>query len=250
MSGKKILIVEDDTRVREMLYEYLSRLGYTVSTAPGGKEAVEMIGNSFPDLVLLDYKMPGMNGGEVLKDLKARDLKPRVVLMTGMDNPDIEKEAREYGAAGFLRKQLELPDLARSIDAMLKERDAENEAARKVLVVDDNEQIRSLLDRFLRKKGFFPLLAPDGEGALEVIKRARPSLVLLDINLPGMDGLMTLKKIRETDPAIGVIMITGNKQDDIAQEAMRLGAYDYIIKPFDLDYLEMCLLTKISLLTA
>jgi DNA-binding response OmpR family regulator len=233
-----------------MLYEYLSRMGYKALTAPGGKEAVEIIAQEKPDLVLMDLAMRGMNGIEVLKDLNRRGLKAKVVILTGADSVELEKEARANGAAGFLRKQLELPLIAKTVDAMLKEGAQLASEQIKVLVVDDNEQIRTLLDSFLRKKGFLPLLAPNGEEALEVIRRAHPRIILLDINLPGMDGLMTLKKIREFDQDTGVIMITGVQEESAAEEAVRLGAYDYIVKPFDLEYLEICLLTKITLVTS
>jgi len=68
--------------------------------------------------------------------------------------------------------------------------------------------------------------------------------------MPGMDGLMTLKRIKENNEGIGVIMINGLEDKNIGEETLKLGAYDYIAKPFDLDYLEMCLVTKILLLSA
>jgi len=82
------------------------------------------------------------------------------------------------------------------------------------------------------------------------VKAEKPAIVLLDVKMPGMDGLVTLKKIKEIDESIGVIMITGVENENIANEAMKSGAYDYIIKPIDLDRLEVCLLTKILLLSS
>ena len=82
------------------------------------------------------------------------------------------------------------------------------------------------------------------------MKAEKPAIVLLDVKMPGMDGLVTLKKIKEIDESIGVIMITGVENENIANEAMKSGAYDYIIKPIDLDRLEVCLLTKILLLSS
>jgi len=82
------------------------------------------------------------------------------------------------------------------------------------------------------------------------VKAEKPAIVLLDVKMPGMDGLVTLKKIKEIDERIGVIMITGAEDESIANEAMKSGAYDYIIKPIDLDRLEVCLLTKILLLSS
>jgi len=70
-------------------------------------------------------------------------------------------------------------------------------------------------------------------------------LVLLDIKMPGMDGISTLKRIKEIDKNIGVVMITGFPEAENAKEAMELGAYDYIVKPFDLTYLKLVVLTKL-----
>ena len=120
---------------------------------------------------------------------------------------------------------------------------------KKILIVDDDPQICAQLKDFLIKKGFNPIIATSGEEALEKGKKEKPIIVLLEIKLPGMDGLMTLKRIREITEQIGIIIITGVRDENIAEEAIRLGAYSYITKPLDLDYLEMCLLTKILLLT-
>ena len=121
---------------------------------------------------------------------------------------------------------------------------------KKILIVDDDSKICTLLEKFLIKKGFYPITATNGEGALEKVEKENPTIVLLDIKMPGMDGITVLKKIKEINEHMAVIMITGVKDESIAKEAMELGAYDYITKPFDLNYLEMSLLTKILLLTA
>ena len=78
----------------------------------------------------------------------------------------------------------------------------------------------------------------------------KPAMVLLDVNMPGMNGLLALKKIKEIDDRIGVIMITGVEDEAIAKQAMKLGALDYILKPIEFEYLEMCLLTGFCISTA
>lgn len=118
------------------------------------------------------------------------------------------------------------------------------------MVVDDDPKICTLLEKFLTKKDFTVITATSGEKALEKVKKEIPLVVLLDIKMPGMDGITALKKIKEINEHMAVIMITGVKDESIAKEAMELGAYDYITKPFDLNYLEMSLLTKILQLTA
>lgn len=75
-------------------------------------------------------------------------------------------------------------------------------------------------------------------------------LILLDIKLPGMDGIVTLKRLREMDDKVGVIMITGVQEQEAFEQVKKLGAYEYIVKPFDLDYLETCVLVRMSLVSA
>lgn len=115
----------------------------------------------------------------------------------------------------------------------------------RVLVVDDEEPIRALLKRFLTGKGYPVETASSGEEAVQKAESFHPSFVLLDIHMSGMDGLEVLKAVKQRAPETTVIMITGVQEELVAQEAIRLGAYDYITKPFSLDYLEKALLVKL-----
>lgn len=118
----------------------------------------------------------------------------------------------------------------------------------KILVCDDDKAVSDFLERFLKKEGYAQVdIALSGEEALEKISKDKYQLVLLDIRLPGMDGLQTLKRIKEIDSSITVIMITGFAEIESADQAKKLGAYDYIVKPFDLAYLKLVVLTKIVL---
>jgi CheY-like chemotaxis protein len=107
-----------------------------------------------------------------------------------------------------------------------------------VLVVDDDQSIRDILTDFLGDLGFTVLEAPGGLEALGRIERDPPDVVLLDIRMPGMDGVETLRRIRHVNRAVPVLMITGNDDADTARETLRLGAFDCVSKPFDLSYLE------------
>jgi CheY-like chemotaxis protein len=86
-----------------------------------------------------------------------------------------------------------------------------------------------------------------GEEALKSLERLSPTVVLLDIKMPGMDGLVTLKKIKTLRPNTTVIMITGLHEEGTIDQALALGALDYITKPFSREYLETTLLSKILL---
>lgn len=106
-----------------------------------------------------------------------------------------------------------------------------------ILVVDDEQLIRWSLEKNLVKHGFLVQTAASGEQALEIIGKDAPDLVLLDISMPGIDGLRTLEEIKKSDPLVAVVMITALGVLETAVKAMQLGAFDYIHKPFNMDEL-------------
>ncbi len=104
----------------------------------------------------------------------------------------------------------------------------------KILIVDDAFFIRKVLRDILNELGYNNIIeAADGLTAIEMYKRAKPDLVTLDINMPKMDGVQVLKELRSLDPRVTVIMITSVEQKHIVHEALKFGAKDYIVKPFD-----------------
>jgi len=119
----------------------------------------------------------------------------------------------------------------------------------RILVVDDEVETCDLLKRYLTKKGFQVYTALSGEDAVNIVKEERPHIVLLDIRMPGMGGIEALKKIKEIDREIGVVMITAVKEEETAKEILKLGADDYITKPMDLKYLDNVLMVKIAMMT-
>ncbi|MEN8686447.1 MAG: sigma-54 dependent transcriptional regulator, partial [Desulfuromonadales bacterium] len=117
----------------------------------------------------------------------------------------------------------------------------------KILVVDDEHLIRWSLEQSLMKQGYDVATAASGEEAVKQVQDEAPELVLLDIQLPGMDGLEVLEKVKEIDGDIIVVMVTALGVLETAVKAMRLGAYDYINKPFNLD--ELSIIVKKALET-
>src|SRR6185295_19627898 len=104
-----------------------------------------------------------------------------------------------------------------------------------ILVVDDEAGIRSSVRGVLADEGYRVLEAEDGRGALRLIESERPRLVILDIWMPEMDGIELLRRIRESEPATQVIVISGHGNIETAVTATKLGAFDFIEKPFSLD---------------
>ncbi|TRO82431.1 sigma-54-dependent transcriptional regulator [Desulfuromonas acetexigens] len=117
----------------------------------------------------------------------------------------------------------------------------------KILVVDDEHLIRWSLEQNLKKQGYEVVTAATGEDALKLLKDDVPDLMLLDIQLPGIDGLAVLERVKEMEEEIIVIMVTALGVLETAVKAMRMGAYDYINKPFNLD--ELAIVIKKALET-
>ena len=105
----------------------------------------------------------------------------------------------------------------------------------KLLLVDDEEDFISALSERLRLRNFETNVAKSGAQALLEIERDRPDIVLLDLKMPGMDGMETLAKIKSIDPSIEVIMVTGSVDRAIGEAALRAGASGHIIKPIDIE---------------
>jgi two-component system, response regulator, stage 0 sporulation protein F len=114
----------------------------------------------------------------------------------------------------------------------------------KILTVDDQMGIDSFFYEFFTVRNYEVFSALSGKEALKVVEKEKPRIILLDINMRGMDGIETLKKIREIDKDAVVIMVTCVKNDDVMKKAMESGANDYITKPLSLEYLDKVVLLK------
>ncbi|MCD6379106.1 sigma-54-dependent Fis family transcriptional regulator [bacterium] len=107
--------------------------------------------------------------------------------------------------------------------------------SKRVLIVDDEESIRSVLVRLLAFEKFSTLTATDGKSAIEAVSNDMIDIVLLDVKMPGMDGIEVLKRIKRMDPALPVVIVSGHGTIETAVEATKLGAFDFIEKPIDMD---------------
>ena len=114
----------------------------------------------------------------------------------------------------------------------------------KILTVDDEMGIDSFFYEFFTARNYEVFNAQSGKAAIEIVKKEKPRIILLDINMRGMDGLETLEKIRQIDKEAVIIMVTGVKDDETAEKAKALGANDYITKPLSLEYLDKVVLLK------
>ena len=109
----------------------------------------------------------------------------------------------------------------------------------KVLMVDDEAQFRSTTSKILSKRGYETTVAESGEQAIEILKKAPQDVVILDIRMPGIDGHEALARMKEIEPDVQVIMLTGHGGGESAKESLKHGAFDYLNKPCDIELLSM-----------
>ena len=114
-----------------------------------------------------------------------------------------------------------------------------------ILVVDDEQEVRAVVSRFFKKKGYEVVVAEDAEEAIGLLEKERVDAVLLDIELPGMSGVEALGRIRARWRDMPVVMISGQQDEEVAKDTLRYGAFDYMVKPIDFDYLERTVYLKL-----
>lgn len=115
----------------------------------------------------------------------------------------------------------------------------------KILVVDDEVDVGELVQSFLETHGYQVMTANSAARAFELVQLEKPDLIFLDVVMPGMDGITCLKQIKKLQPEAIVIIVSGLHDENVAKEAIRYGAYDYLTKPFDLQLIARDLLPRI-----
>ena len=116
---------------------------------------------------------------------------------------------------------------------------------KKILVIDDEFDFCEMVTDHLNMTGYHAFFAIDVQKGLELARLERPDVVLLDILMPGISGLQCLKLLKEEDPNVIVVIVSGMQDESIAKDAIQQGAYDYLTKPFELDYLETNILSRL-----
>ncbi len=246
-----VLCVDDDPSVLELLTDFLTIQGYEVLTAGNGVEAFLQVKQSKPQVVIMDLFMPQLGGLGALARIKALQPDIAVILISGMDSAlDLVSESGLTVTAA-LTKPLNLSDLLDALalaGAAAPVAVAANEAAgrkppvrARVLVTDDEIEMRKLLTDHCREKGYEVLEAADGEEALARVPEYRPDIVLLDLMMAGIGGMETLQRIRTISPGSRVIIVTAVNEIESAQEALQFGAADYVTKPFSFRELDAAL---------
>ena len=215
--------------------------------------ALEILKQERPEIIIISMNAAELEKEITLKILREVDITAKfIVLMSGSINEDIvARICLSDSRVTLLRRTMDPPQLIRFILKTIKERKIEevNTLVRykgKTLIVDDEQKLAKLVATYLQKRGYDTDVAFSGEEALLKIKAIKPKVVILDILMPGMDGLLVLKRIKEIDDTIVVVITSGVQQDEqIFQQAINLGAATYLVKPYSLTQLESFIFASI-----
>jgi DNA-binding NarL/FixJ family response regulator len=274
----KIIIVDDNKSMRDVLRAICEGEGHEVAAELGdGVGLLDLVKNHRPDVVCLDFNLPGEDGLELLVQMDVTANMVDVIMITGSDDPELKGHAADLGAAGFIHKPFEHQQIIDELKAIQETRRIASRAAqtptavapieavaadviaatpivpivptespevaptvaanvaivpRTAVVVDDSGSIRLLLKGILEEIGIKVVgLAANGRDGVEIVKKTRPALVCLDVDMPNMTGLEALPHVRAASPQTKVIMITGNASRPVVESAVAGGARGYFLKP-------------------
>jgi two-component system sensor histidine kinase/response regulator len=256
------LAVDDNSLALDILRDFLQSLGFTVLTASSGREALEIIQsrqqNNLPlNLIVIDWKMPEMDGIETIRQVNKLipvEKLPIVIMATAYDRDEVYKDAIEAGIKRVLTKPLSPSLLFNSLAEILgqKERVHPAPAAKipqgydqkllgaihgaRILLVEDNKINQLVAEKILKNAGLSVVIANNGLEALEKIKSDFFDLVLMDIQMPEMDGLSATRAIRRMKgfESLPIVAMTAHAMSSDRELSLQAGMNDHINKPIDL----------------
>lgn len=228
----KILAVDDEKGMCLIIRETFAPMGFTVLSANSAEDAVKIVDKEKPKLVFLDIRMQGKSGLEVLKEIKRIDKTIKVVMLTVVSDEATKQKARELGADDFITKPFlsdHLEEVARAeIAELMRERQINKP---KIMIVDDEKDILEYITKLIVKRFVCDTdTAASGEEALDKLKKDKFDLVILDIKMPGLSGIDVIKEAVKLSPETKFLVVSAYDSDEIAGEALRVGAADFISK--------------------
>jgi len=270
LQGLRVLVVDDNDAAREVLLDQLNGFRFEAHSVASGEEALKELTHAAPDepyqLVLMDWKMPGLDGIETAKQIRRNpQLGPElpIILVTAFGREEIMHKAEKAGIRGFLIKPVNpslllntiLESLGRELmpsqqkpQAQEQISDAERRIKGKcVLLAEDNPINQQLAVEILSSAGVDVDVASNGLEAVEMVQAGSYDAVLMDVQMPKMDGYQATHRIRElgyTD--LPIIALTAHAIQGYREECLAAGMNDYVVKPIDPEYLFLVLASRIT----
>ena len=234
---KVVLIVDDDPKIRNLLTESLSAIGYETCSAEDGQEALDVLRSRSLDCVITDIKMPELDGLTLLHRIKAVQQNLPVIMITGFAFQQHRDRAMAAGAAGFLTKPFRLEKIEEVLERVMSRASspASTRTIHDVLIVEDDVEFRVLLSEIVEALGYNPMTVSDAEAAVRQIDSHCPDAVITDFKLPSMSGEELIRKIKTRHRDLPVVLITGYAPSLNGHEFADGAADAFLMKPFRID---------------
>jgi two-component system response regulator HydG len=228
----RLLVVDDSPEFCDSLKNVLERMGYASVTAYDGFAALEMVKQDGFGLVVMDVRMPVMNGIETFRRMKKMAPQLPVVLLSGYAVDELATQALREGAFAMLKKPVDFERLSGVIGMAAP-------GVMRILIVDDNEDYCASMCEVLNRKGYLARCAGDGTTAVQMAWECDFDVAIIDLNVPPDDGLQAYSSIRRVRPNVKAIVTSGypHETSTLLQQAFRQNVYAYIEKPTDMDAL-------------
>lgn len=243
MNDKKVtvLVVDDDRRMVKTLCDILKIKGHRTLEAYSGEEALERLKREKPDCVLMDIKMQGISGIEVLKRMQTANLELPAVMMSANATEEQIAEAKRLGAYAVLAKPIDLQMILTFLSLIKREES--------ILIVDDDPLFARTLRDILQANGYRVETEFDSDKVLGHMEHNDQLIVVLDLKLGTANGLDVLKEIRSRYQTKPVVLVTGYGSEMTASivQGMQIGAYTCLYKPFEAEVL-LRLIEEVSLI--
>ena len=260
LEGLKALVVDDDFNTCDSVTKMLVKVGMRSEWTLSGKEAVLRarqsmeLGDAF-HAYIIDWRLPDMNGIEVTRQIRSLGDDTPIIILTAYDWSDIEAEARAAGVTAFCAKPLFMSDIRETLMAAIGQKQnvtddtilpaaSSDFRGRCILLVEDNALNSEIAVEILNEYGFLVDTAENGAEAVEKVKRSKPGgydLVLMDVQMPVMNGYEATKQIRALrDPALAgitILAMTANAFDEDRKKALECGMNGFLSKPIVIEEL-------------
>lgn len=234
----RVLVADDSTVTRRVMRAHLVTLwpDIVVEEAADGSEAAEVLRRGGLDIAFIDMRMPRLSGTAAVIEAHRHVPLPLTVFITEAPDRELEEEARRAEGYELLQKPVDEDELRLLVANLRAMR-----VRRRILVVDDSRASRNIVTRLLGRCQFALAVesVDGGEAALDVLKKDPYDVVLLDYDMPGMDGLETACLMQEALPGVPVIMMSASSNPSVERAARYFGAVHFLRKPFyerDIDH--------------
>jgi len=234
-----ILVVDDSPAIRKSLVKLLEPLNANVVEAENGSIGLKYALHHNLDVIISDIDMPVMDGIEFCRELKNRPETRGVpvIVVSGFDSEEDVNRGFQAGATDYLSKDHAKEQLCGKIKEIIKKVNFQRQQV--IMVVDDSETIRSVVQNGLETNGYQTIAAENGQQALDLLRNIKPDLILSDIDMPVMNGFK-FREIVQSDDAfssIPFVVMSANSDRAYMKRMLKYGASAYICKPFNVDQL-------------